>query len=153
MSFGTIEGAIGSIGGYCVGSHAVIEHQRLSGSGYIFSASLPTYLAQIVIKSLDILDNKPKRLVKFAQQFHKFLETCNFEVFSHPVSPFKVFTVKNENRSELETKIHKICSEENVHFLQGEKGLVINLNIELCENEKKLQKIQNVLKNAAEQVV
>jgi len=37
-----LERGIGSIGGFCAGSTFVIDHQRLSGSGYCFSASLPT---------------------------------------------------------------------------------------------------------------
>jgi serine palmitoyltransferase len=33
MISGTLEYAIGSIGGFCVGSHFIVEHQRLSGLG------------------------------------------------------------------------------------------------------------------------
>ncbi|KAL3270471.1 hypothetical protein HHI36_021018 [Cryptolaemus montrouzieri] len=154
MSFGTIEGALGSIGGYCAGSHAVIEHQRLSGSGYIFSASLPTYLAQIVIKSLDILQDKPRRFARIAREFHQFLEDCGFLVISDPVAPFKVFTVKNkENRSELEIEIHKFCANEGVHFIQGENGLVINLNVALLEEAEKLDKVHRVLEKAISSIV
>lgn len=36
---------MGSVGGFCVGDRETVEHQRLSGSGYCFSASLPPYLA------------------------------------------------------------------------------------------------------------
>lgn len=37
--------ALASVGGFCVGEKEVVEHQRLSGSGYCFSASLPPFLA------------------------------------------------------------------------------------------------------------
>ncbi|MEW5316464.1 MAG: hypothetical protein WDW38_007836 [Sanguina aurantia] len=37
--------ALASVGGFCVGEKEVTEHQRLSGSGYCFSASLPPFLA------------------------------------------------------------------------------------------------------------
>ena len=33
MIMGSLENAIGSIGGFCVGASVVIEHQRLSGLG------------------------------------------------------------------------------------------------------------------------
>jgi serine palmitoyltransferase len=33
MISGSLEYAIGSIGGFCVGSHFIVEHQRLSGLG------------------------------------------------------------------------------------------------------------------------
>lgn len=35
MISGSLEYAIGSIGGFCVGSHFIVEHQRLSGLGTI----------------------------------------------------------------------------------------------------------------------
>ncbi|KXZ44729.1 hypothetical protein GPECTOR_63g54 [Gonium pectorale] len=44
--------AMGSVGGFCVGDRATVEHQRLSGSGYCFSASLPPYLASAGIHML-----------------------------------------------------------------------------------------------------
>lgn len=34
-----------SIGGFCSGEREVVDHQRLSGLGYCFSAALPPYLA------------------------------------------------------------------------------------------------------------
>ena len=50
-----MEAAIGSIGGFCVGTKFVIEHQRLSGLGYCFSAALPPMLAASAIKVFYIL--------------------------------------------------------------------------------------------------
>ncbi|PNH00561.1 Long chain base biosynthesis protein 1c [Tetrabaena socialis] len=44
--------AMGSVGGFCVGDQTTVEHQRLSGSGYCFSASLPPYLAAAGIHML-----------------------------------------------------------------------------------------------------
>mmetsp|Transcript_10809 Transcript_10809/g.28361 ORF Transcript_10809/g.28361 Transcript_10809/m.28361 type:complete len:338 (+) Transcript_10809:137-1150(+) len=35
--------AMGTVGGFCAGSRLVVDHQRLSGSGYCFSASLPPF--------------------------------------------------------------------------------------------------------------
>jgi hypothetical protein len=37
--------ALGSVGGFCAGDREVVDHQRLSGLGYCFSASLPPFLA------------------------------------------------------------------------------------------------------------
>mmetsp|Transcript_2546 Transcript_2546/g.5936 ORF Transcript_2546/g.5936 Transcript_2546/m.5936 type:complete len:541 (+) Transcript_2546:84-1706(+) len=48
--------AIGSVGGICAGSRRVCDHQRLSGAGYVFSASLPPYLASAALESLNILE-------------------------------------------------------------------------------------------------
>ena len=37
--------SLASIGGFCSGEREIVDHQRLSGLGYCFSASLPPYLA------------------------------------------------------------------------------------------------------------
>ncbi|KAM7535277.1 hypothetical protein Aperf_G00000089227 [Anoplocephala perfoliata] len=52
---GSLENAIGICGGFCAGSHFVVDHQRLSGQGYCFSASLPPMLAagtQVAVETL-----------------------------------------------------------------------------------------------------
>lgn len=41
----SMENALSSTGGFCVGRSFVIDHHRLSGLGYCFSASLPPLLA------------------------------------------------------------------------------------------------------------
>jgi serine palmitoyltransferase len=42
---GSLGHGVGSIGGFCAGAREMVDHQRLSGLGYCFSASLPPYLA------------------------------------------------------------------------------------------------------------
>lgn len=49
--------ALGSIGGFCCGRSFVVDHQRLSGQGYCFSASLPPLLANAAICNLSILSS------------------------------------------------------------------------------------------------
>lgn len=48
--------ALGSIGGFVCGRSYVIDHQRLSGAGYCYSASLPPLLASAAIKALDMIE-------------------------------------------------------------------------------------------------
>ena len=45
------------MGGFCAGMREVVDHQRLSGSGYCFSASLPPFLATAALCALDMLDD------------------------------------------------------------------------------------------------
>ena len=54
-----LEYGIGSIGGFCVGSSYIVEHQTLAGLGYCFSASLPPMLAAGALKAVEILENNP----------------------------------------------------------------------------------------------
>ncbi|KAJ1988192.1 serine palmitoyltransferase component [Dimargaris cristalligena] len=54
---GSMCNALGSSGGFCAGRSELIEHQRLSGSGYVFSASLPAILAVYALDGLEILND------------------------------------------------------------------------------------------------
>ena len=45
-----------------MGNREVVDHQRLSGLGYCFSASLPPYLATASIKALEILQQQGPEL-------------------------------------------------------------------------------------------
>lgn len=147
MIMGTLEAAIGSIGGFCVGSQLTIDHQRLSGSGYIFSASQPTFLVQACLESLKLLDDKPKKLRNLAQEFNLFLaETCKFTVKSDPLSPFQVFTSSEEEQN---IKIHEFCKKNGVHFIRMKNELVINLNVDLYDNRKNLERVYNCLEKAS----
>jgi serine palmitoyltransferase len=77
----TLEYSIGSIGGFCVGTTYVVEHQTLAGlgsfvnelkiglapfqlmnfpSGYCFSASLPPMLAAGAMKAIELMEESPK---------------------------------------------------------------------------------------------
>ncbi|GBO08691.1 Serine palmitoyltransferase 1, partial [Araneus ventricosus] len=55
----TLEAAIPGYGGFCVGTSFIVDHQRLSGLGYCFSASLPPFQAGVAIAALDILESNP----------------------------------------------------------------------------------------------
>ncbi|KAJ8916679.1 hypothetical protein NQ315_000324 [Exocentrus adspersus] len=147
MVIATLETAIGSIGGFCAGSHTAIEHQRLSGAGYIFSASLPTYLVQACLESVRILGEKPKQLRALAVEFHQFLtNTCKFQVISDQQSAFKLFASTGREEND---KIWKFCKENGVHFLRNDDGLVVNLNVALYQDKTRLQKVYQVLEKAA----
>jgi serine palmitoyltransferase len=148
MIFGTLEGAIGSIGGFSAGSHDAIEHHRLFGSGYMYSASLPTYLVKVVLKSIELLGDAPQKFSGLAKSFHQFLEEeCRFKVESHPEAPFKLIRIGPKVD---ETKVHQYCKEKGVHFIQNDEGLVINLNVRLLDEKEKLERVYEVLKGASE---
>ena len=50
--------SLATIGGFCAGDREIVDHQRLSGAGYCFSASLPPYLASAGTAALGILANE-----------------------------------------------------------------------------------------------
>lgn len=55
--------ALASVGGFCAGDREIVDHQRLSGLGYCFSASLPPFLATAAIGALDTLETAAPRLL------------------------------------------------------------------------------------------
>jgi len=58
----SMSNAIASVGGFCVGNLDVVKHQRLSGAAYCFSASLPPYLSQASITSLQMISKESERV-------------------------------------------------------------------------------------------
>ena len=64
--------SLGSVGGFCVGSSFVVQHQVLSGQGYCFSASLPPLLASAAIEALNIIETKQE------SKFLKIVKSENY---------------------------------------------------------------------------
>lgn len=61
--------------------HVGINAQRLSGSGYCFSAALPPFLASAGIAAVEILENNPQllsRLHKNISLVHSSMCICGF---------------------------------------------------------------------------
>ena len=83
--------ALGSVGGLCVGTREVVDHQRLSGAGYCFSASSPPFLSAAACESLSILQNNPEVLTdlrKNSQALHKGLSAVKgMRLLSSEVTP------------------------------------------------------------------
>ncbi|KAH8372587.1 hypothetical protein KR009_000147 [Drosophila setifemur] len=88
-----MEGSMSTIGGFCVGSHFIAEHQRLSGLGYIFSASLPPMLTQAAISALDRFEREPQifqELQSTAKKLHqKFSQFTKLLLRGNELSPVK----------------------------------------------------------------
>ncbi|KAJ3330855.1 serine palmitoyltransferase component [Gonapodya sp. JEL0774] len=64
MISGSMANVLGGAGGFVVGSEPVINHQRLSGQAYCYSASLPAILAVAANGALDVIARDGKDLVK-----------------------------------------------------------------------------------------
>lgn len=136
LIMGSLETAIGSVGGFCIGATFVIEHQRLSGLGYCFSASLPPLLTTAAITAIDIMENNPNMfkslkdkciIIDNALKKIPYLETPSF-----PESPVKHLYLKERlHRSEevkLLSTISKKCIDNNLAvitpaYLDAEKQL------------------------------
>ena len=63
----SLEMAVASVGGFCAGKSYVIDHQRLSGLGYCFSASVPPMLASAAMESLAVMQTQTDMFEKVRQ--------------------------------------------------------------------------------------
>jgi len=126
------ERAIPSIGGFCAGSAYVVDHQRLAGLGYCFSASLPPYLARAASTALKIIQNEPTRLCRLranAKFFHKQLQSAVehshvFDLTGDEISPIKHLLLthpnNNENLKAIQSLIQSAQS-QGIALVSGEK--------------------------------
>lgn len=111
---GSLEYAIPSVGGFCVGTSYVVDHQRLSGLGnvinyhilamgrylivyvylgYCFSASLPPMLAAAAITAIDRMEQHPDMFLELnnvCRQLHSALSSLNhLRLGGHKDAPVK----------------------------------------------------------------
>ncbi|KAF5292962.1 hypothetical protein FQR65_LT11079 [Abscondita terminalis] len=140
MIMGSLEGSLGSIGGFCVGASVIVEHQRLSSLGYCFSASLPPFLSQVAISALDIFEKDPSmfgNLKKQCLRVHRRLTDMEgYIVISDPISPLKVITTKEvDRRIETVNLIHNFCTSKNVHMINLDGYLKLNVNVAHTDTE------------------
>lgn len=166
----SMEWSMATIGGFCVGSSFVVEHQRLSGLGYCFSASLPPLLATAAITSLDIMEKDPsvfKKLQRLCQLVHKALSALAlFTLQGDPDSPIKHLYLCNppnctDHELKLLNKIVDFCIEHGVAvvtaaYLQMEKfsprnSIRVTVNNMLTEDE--IKNVAVVLEKASSEVL
>ncbi len=90
---GSLEYAIPSVGGFCVGTSYVVDHQRLSGLGYCFSASLPPMLAAAAISALDSMEQQTDmffELNNVCRNLHQALSSMHhLKLGGHKDAPVK----------------------------------------------------------------
>jgi len=60
----SLENACASVGGFVAGDTGVVAYQRLMGSGYVFSASLPPYLATASLHAINRIEAEPAMIGK-----------------------------------------------------------------------------------------
>lgn len=153
MLMGSFENALGSVGGFCAGSSAVVEYQRLFSLSYCFSASPPPFLVQAVVSAIKVLESNvsiPRDLMTLAIQVDGWLHTCGFEVISDKESPLKVIGFKHEGRSLIDY-MYENCKKQKIRVIKSDGVLKFNLGLHLCE--RNVNRIKNVLKGTSEEAL
>lgn len=158
---GSMEMSLGSVGGFCVGSSFVVQHQVLSGQGYCFSASLPPLLAVSAIEALNIIESKDERLFAELQKkckiVHQKLKALNnYTVGGCELSPVKHLRLAFENNIESLESIVDYAQSKAVtltvaRYLKEEK-FNMKPSIRICVNvdltDKEIDLIMNTLQDA-----
>ncbi|PVD22741.1 hypothetical protein C0Q70_15997 [Pomacea canaliculata] len=89
----SLENSMASIGGFCCGKKFIIDHQRLSGSGYCFSASQPPMVAVAATTALKLMEKNPHLLLTLrenCQRVHEAVKQIDgVEVRGDPISPIQ----------------------------------------------------------------
>ncbi|KAL3087292.1 hypothetical protein niasHT_020555 [Heterodera trifolii] len=116
----SLENAMATTGGFCCGRSFVIGHQRLSGLGYCFSASLPPLLATAASEALRLLIAEPERIERLRsnaivlhQLIRKALEGTKFGLISIDCAPQKHIeyrTKEGEGREIVEQKLDQMVN-------------------------------------------
>ncbi|KAI1730023.1 aminotransferase class I and II domain-containing protein [Ditylenchus destructor] len=124
----SLENAIASTGGFCCGRSYVVGHQRLSGLGYCFSASLPPLLASAASEALRIMSAEPSRFQRLQQNasiMHcGLIEACqgtHFRVQGIELSPIQHIVYGDPNlEKESENETYNILRESKLDVLVEE---------------------------------
>lgn len=72
MIVGSMANAFCASGGFCAGNTQVVDHQRLSGSAYCFSASIPAMLAVSASEALKHIQERPQLLRELSERARSF---------------------------------------------------------------------------------
>lgn len=163
--------ALATEGGFCTGSARVIDHQRLSSSGYVFSASLPPYLASAAITAFDVLEENPKLITKLKRNI-AFLckglsKIPSFIIASNKESPIVYLRLKKSTGSMqddlhlLETIADRVLKEESVFVVTSKRSTLdkcrlpvgIRLFVSAGHSEADLLKASEALKKVAASVL
>lgn len=129
--------ALATDGGFCTGSVRVVDHQRLSSSGYVFSASLPPYLASAAISAVNHLEENPAILASLRNNI-TLLWKClsdvpGLTISSHPRSPIVFLKLKNSTGSFksdmqlLDNIVDRVLKEDSVFLVTSKRS-----NLDKC---------------------
>ncbi|KAK1174463.1 serine palmitoyltransferase 1 [Acipenser oxyrinchus oxyrinchus] len=166
-----MENSLASIGGFCCGRSFVIDHQRLSGQGYCFSASLPPMLAAAAIEALNIMEEDIDifRLLRDkCKHIHSALQGISgLEVVGESISPaFHLQLEKSTGSRELDVKLLRgiidYCMNRQIaltqaHYLDKEERFLpppsIRVVVTIEQTEEELEKAASLIKEAAQHIL
>ncbi|KAG6517010.1 hypothetical protein ZIOFF_020387 [Zingiber officinale] len=159
--------ALATDGGFCTGNARVVDHQRLSSSGYVFSASLPPYLASAAVAAVNYLEDNPSVLMTLRRNIHLLWEGLSdvpgLMIVSDPLSPIVFLKLKNstgslKNDLELLNKIaERVLKEDSVFIVSTKRSVLdkcrlpvgIRVFVSAGHTESDIKKVSESLRRVA----
>ncbi|XP_044510498.1 long chain base biosynthesis protein 1-like isoform X2 [Mangifera indica] len=163
--------ALATEGGFCTGSSRVVDHQRLSSSGYVFSASLPPYLASAAITAIDVLDENPNLITKLKENiavlWKGLSDICGLTIASNPESPIVFLRLEKSTGSQksdlqlLEDIADRALKEDSVLIVASKRSVLdkcclpvgVRLFVSAAHTESDLKKAFESLKRVSAAVL
>jgi len=101
MLLGSVANGLNSSGGFCAGSRHVVDHQRINGTSFVFSAAVPALLAVSASEGINILRNTPSILSTLQENIRAIrtiLERVDcITIPSHAASPIIHIYVRTQH--------------------------------------------------------
>ncbi|XP_031257047.1 long chain base biosynthesis protein 1 [Pistacia vera] len=159
--------ALASEGGFCTGSTRVVDHQRLSSSGYVFSASLPPYLASAAITAIDILEENPNLITKLKENiavlWKGLSDIRGITIASNPESPIVFLRLEKSTGSQkndlllLEDIADRALKEDSIFVVASKRSTLdkcrlpvgIRLFVSATHSESDLMQASESLKRVS----
>lgn len=144
MIIASLSNSFGGSGGICAGAKEIVEHQRLGGQSYVFSASLPAILAVTAIQTIQHLETTSDDVLELlkghSEKMGEILEKAfvNLPVFlegSRGISPILHIKMKMGGESR----------EDDERFLQEIVDLVSEFHFFVISNESCVYRLLRIL--------
>jgi len=169
---GNLAAITSSVGGFCCANKAIIYHQRLNSSGYVYSASLPPLLAAASIQAFDLIDEDPSiitQMRKNAEFMYKSLSNVDglTVTTSSPLIPLIHLRLSKPtgDRYQDELLLQKIVDEAlandvmltRAKYVHEKEAFIpdpsIRVTVSSANTEKQLTTAVSVIKNAVAKVL
>ncbi|OJA17895.1 hypothetical protein AZE42_08681 [Rhizopogon vesiculosus] len=103
MLVGSVANGLCSAGGFCAGSAIVVDHQRINGTSFVFSASMPALLATSGSEAITYLRNNPSVLLTLQDNIRAVRavleKTEGITLLGHRASPIIHFCLRTQQQS------------------------------------------------------
>ncbi|KAI8318428.1 serine palmitoyltransferase [Martensiomyces pterosporus] len=181
LLIGSLCYAIGASGGFCCADKDLVEHQRLSGLGYCFSASMPSILTVAASDAIQALEIKPDNYLKELRDNTALLRTLLKRVpglqvdgsSESPVvhirlTPETLVRMKRSGGAWTKTDIDRVLTEltdeaqkdgvllTRAMYVDEHERLMPNSSIRICvssaHSRKEIEKCAHAVKSAVSRV-